>query len=233
MPQVALKKLDAASLHHAILRHLIDRGYAPTRLALAAHFGVDLEEMKQSLEALQDYHGVVLHPHEPEVWIAHPFSTAPTPFVVRQDDRVWWGNCAWCSLGIAALLGGDNVTIETTLGAEGRPVTVHLDDGRVREQLWVHFPIPMVHAWDNVIYTCSTMLIFDSETAIDLWSARHAIPRGDAQPIQRVYDFAAVWYGRHLDPEWRKWTTEEARSIFARFGFQGPIWQLPVTGERF
>ena len=36
------------------------------------------------------------------------------------------------------------------------------------------------------------------------------------QPIQRVYDFAEVWYGRHLDPDWRKWTIEEASGIFKR-----------------
>lgn len=112
-------------------------------------------------------------------------------------------------------------------------MTVHVDDNHVREQLWVHFPIAMVHAWRNVLYTCSTMLIFDSESAIDLWSARHAISRGDAQPIQRVYDFAAVWYGRHLALDWQKWTMQEAREIFARFSFQGPIWQLPGTVGSF
>lgn len=119
------------------------------------------------------------------------------------------------------------------MGAEGRPVTIHLDSGRVREDLWVHFPIPMARAWDNVIYTCSTMLVFASEKDIDEWSERHAIPRGSAQPIQRAYDFAAVWYGRHLDPDWRKWTVEEEREIFTRFGLEGPIWQLPNTAERF
>jgi hypothetical protein len=131
------------------------------------------------------------------------------------------------------LLGGDDVTIDTTLGAEGQPVTAHVDGGRVREQFWVHFPVPMARAWANVIYTCSTQLVFDSEAAVELWSARHAIPRGDVQPIQHAYDFAAVWYGRHLDPDWHKWTTEEARSIFARFGFTGPTWDLPLVAGRF
>jgi hypothetical protein len=149
--------------------------------------------MAGALSALQDMHGVVLHPHVPEVWIAHPFSTAPTPFTVRHGARVWWGNCAWCSLGVAALIGGNEVTIQTTLGAEGKPVTIHVDSGRVREELWVHFPIPMIHAWDNVVYTCSTMLVFDSESAINGWCARHALPRGDAQPIQRAYDFSPAF----------------------------------------
>jgi Alkylmercury lyase len=230
---MTMPELNSATLHHAVLRHLVDCGFAPSVATLARGFDVDIDVLVGALRELQDGHGVVLHPHVPEVWIAHPFSTAPTPFAVKHEARVWWGNCAWCSLGVAALIGGNDVTIRTTLGAEGQPATIHVDSGRVRERLWVHFPIPMVHAWDNVVYTCSTMLVFDSEPAIDEWCTRHAIPRGDAQPIQRAYDFAAVWYGRHLDPDWCKWTLDEARRIFARFGFQGPVWALPDSGQRF
>lgn len=225
--------LNSSTLHHAVLRDLFDRGCAPSLTSLAERFGVDTEVMASALRELQDLHGVVLHPHVPEVWIAHPFSTAPTPFAVRHGARLWWGNCAWCSLGVAALSGGSDVTIQTTLGAEGQPVTIHVDGGKIREDLWVHFPIPMVRAWDNVVFTCSTMLVFDSQSAIDGWCARHALPRGDAQPIQRAYDFASVWYGKHLDPHWRKWSLDEARQIFARFEFDGPVWALPGSGQRF
>jgi hypothetical protein len=45
---------------------------------------------------------------------------------------------------------------------------------------------------DNVVYTCSTILVFATDTDVDAWSQRHAILRGDVQPIQRVYDFARV-----------------------------------------
>ena len=225
--------LTRASLHHAILRHLVDYGHAPSHAGLTEMFEVDPETMTQALQDLGAYHGVVLHPHAPEVWVIHPFSTAPTPFTVRQGARLWWGNCAWCSLGIAALLGGNGVAIDTTLGAEGQPVTIHVDDHRVRENLVVHFPIPMTRAWDNVIFTCTTMLVFEGEAAVDAWSRRHALPHGDVQPIQKVYDFARVWYGHHLDQDWQKWSTDEARDIFERFGFHGPIWDLPRTGDRF
>jgi hypothetical protein len=225
--------LTHASLHHAIVRELVERGHAPSRAQLCERFGVDDAAMTAALHDLAAYHGVVLHPHAAEVWVAHPFATAPTPFVVRHGARMWWGNCAWCSLGIAALLGGDGVTIDTTVGAEGKPVTIHVDGHRVAEELLVHFPVPMTRAWDNVLFTCSVMLAFADQAAIDDWSRRHALPRGDAQPIQRVYDFARVWYGRHLDEDWRKWTTDEARAIFERFGFAGPVWELPRSGERF
>ena len=222
-----------ASLHYALVHHLVDYGYVPSHAQLSDLFRVDLDAMTRALRQLEAYHGVVLHPHVPEVWVIHPFATAPTSFAVRQGERTWWGNCAWCSLGIAALLGGNAITIHTSLGAEGTPVTIHVDHHRVREDLVVHFPVPMSRAWDNVLYTCSTMLVFERETDIAVWSKKHALPHGDAQPIQRVYDFARVWYGRHLDEDWRKWTTEEARRIFERFGFRGPIWELPGTDERF
>lgn len=226
-------ELNTATLHCEIIRTLLATGRAPSVAALAQHFSVDSATVKAALSALQDLHGVVLHPHTSEVWVAHPFSTAPTPFAVKHGSRCWWGNCAWCSLGVAALLGGNGVVIHTSLGAEGQAVAIHIDDGMVRENLWVHFPIPMAQAWDNVLYTCSTMLVFDSESAIDSWCTRHAIPRGDAQPIQQAYDFAAVWYGRHLDLDWRKWTLEEARSIFASFHFRGPVWALPDADGHF
>lgn len=167
------------------------------------------------------------------MWVAHPFSSAPTTFVVRHEDKLWWGNCAWCSLGIAALVGGRDVTIETTLGADGSPVVIHVNDHRIEQDLHVHFPVPMARAWDNVIFTCSVMLVFETESAVDAWSARHVLPRGDVQRIQKAYDFAREWYGRHLEPEWAKWTTDEARRIFEKHDLRGPVWDLPRTSERF
>jgi hypothetical protein len=212
---------------------LVDNGYAPSSAQLGEVFQLDHESIVRALRELEDGHGVVLHPHAPEIWVAHPFATAPTAFAVWQEERRWWGNCAWCSLGIAALLGGDAIEIHSTLGAEGIPVVLHVNEHRIREQLYVHFPVPMSRAWDNVHFTCATMLLFEDEREIDAWSARHGLPRGDAQPIQRVYDFARIWYGRHLDEDWRKWTLEEARGIFDRFGFRGPIWDLPRSTGRF
>lgn len=226
-------ELNTVSLHHEIMHHFLHRGFAPTSEALAKHFSASPEEMARALSALQDYHGVVLHPHRAEVWVSHPFSSMPTPFAVHLRDRLWWGSCAWCSLGIAALLGGTGVSIDTSIGVEGRPVTVHVESGRVSEKLLVHFPIPMTRVWDNVIYSDSLVLLFESEAQIDAWVNRHNIPRGDTQPIQRVYDLARLWYGRHLERDWHKWTTAEAREIFASIGLQGPTWSVPESSVRF
>ena len=168
--------LSLSQLHYALIDHIIRKGYAPETPELAKGFGVSLAEVEQKLKDLQEYHGVVLHPNEPKVWAIHPFSLAPTPFSVQGARHTWWGNCAWCSLGVAAIVGED-VLIKSTSGALGEPVEVRVIGGELRDtDLLIHFPIPMTQAWDNVVYTCSTMLLFRSEQEVDEWSQKHHIP---------------------------------------------------------
>lgn len=227
------KPISNATLHYTLIKHIIDHGFAPDLAELAVILAATVDDTRSALQRLADDHGVVLHPNSPKVWVIHPFSLAPTNFLVRSARREWWGNCAWCSLGVAALLAED-VTITTALGADDRQVTVHIRDGRVEaDQYFVHFPVPMRQAWNNVIYTCSTMLLFEDEAHIDRWSQQHHIARGDVQPIANVWEFAKVWYGNHLNPEWTKWTGDEAQRIFHQFHLTGPTWQLPGSGERF
>lgn len=225
--------LTHAPLHHYLLKHLVEEGYAPSIADLSEHFRQPEAKVREALLALQAYHGVVLHPHNAEVWVIHPFSTAPTNFLLRKGEQAWWGNCAWCSLGAAALLGGD-VTITTTLGANSEQVTLRVEEGALLDRgYYVHFPIPMTAAWDNVIFTCSTMLLFADEADIDAWCRRHNLPKGDVQPAEVVCAFAQVWYGKHLRPDWRKWTLAEARALFERFNLTHPVWQIPASEGRF
>jgi len=220
-------------LHYSILKQIIDQGYAPKISSLAKTFQMSEDDVTTALLGLQEYHGVVLHPKSHEIWAIHPFSLAPTNFLVTSAAGEWWGNCAWCSLGVAALLNQD-VTIRTTIGANNRQVSIHIRDGKIVEPDYcIHFPIPMQNAWDNVIYTCSTMLLFENENQIDGWCQRHNISKGDIQPITKIWEFSKVWYGNHLNPDWQKWTSEEAARIFEKFGLVSGIWHIPVSNTRF
>ncbi len=222
-----------SNLHYMIIKHIIDKGYAPDVKTLARILNSDKIEIEKGLYVLQEYHGVVLHPHEPKVWVIHPFSLAPTNFIVKSAKGVWWGNCAWCSLGVAALLKED-LTITTSLGAHGEQVIIHIEKGEIKEEnLFIHFPIPMKNAWDNVIYTCSNMLVFNNEEQVDEWCARHNIPKGDIQPIKNIWEFSKEWYGNHLNPDWKKWTMKEAKEMFAKFNLTHEIWNLEESGSRF
>lgn len=222
-----------ASLHYTILQEIITNGFAPDIQTLAQLLNQTEKEVEESLYRLQDYHGVVLHPNEAKIWVVHPFALAPTNFYVQSKGKAWWGNCGWCSLGIAALIKTD-CRITTTVGGETQQIKLHIKNGKLQEKNYlIHFPIPMKQAWDNVIYTCSNMLVFENENQIDTWSKKHKIPKGDFQPIEKVWQFSKKWYGNHLNPNWEKWTVDEARQIFAEFGLEHPIWNLGNSKERF
>jgi len=222
-----------SSLHYTILHYIINSGYAPSRFQIAKLLNKSISDVEKDLQALADYHGVVLHPHVPEIWVIHPFSLAPTNFYVQSKRGEWWGNCAWCSLGIAALLQED-VKITTTIGAQTEQIEINIIDGEVKEKdYFIHFPIPMTNAWDNVIYTCSNMLIFRNNEEVSIWCSRHNIPKGDLQPIDRIWQFSQKWYGNHLNPEWTKWTQAEAQQMFTEYGLNGPVWQLGNSEDRF
>jgi hypothetical protein len=225
--------LDDGDVHHAVLTHLVDHGYAPNVPTLAAILSAGSDEVEASLQRLHEGHGLVLHPNSHRIWIAHPFATAPTNFWVTSPRGRWWGNCAWCSLGVAALIGGE-VAIATTLGGEEERVVLHVRDGHVVEkELVVHFSLPPARAWENVVYYCSTVLLFRDAEHVAQWCDAHAIVQGVVVPVAQVWELAKVWYGRHLDRKWRKWTTDEAQEIFDRVGLTGEFWALPRSTGRF
>lgn len=227
------QRVNNSSLHHAILRFLIERGFAPDVTELSTMLEASQEDVIAGLQKLQEDHGVVLHPNSSKVWVIHPFSTAPTNFVVRTAHQEWWGNCAWCSLGVAALLNQD-LSITTTLGAVGEQVRLDIRRGELVDTDYVvHFPVPMRRAWDNVLYTCSVMLLFRNERDVDSWCAAHRIPRGDVQPVSKIWEFAKAWYGNHLNPQWTKWTNEQALQLFRQFGLEAETWNIPVSQGRF
>lgn len=91
----------------------------------------------------------------------------------------------------------------------------------------------MTRAWDNVVYTCSTMLLFKDAAQVADWSARHRIPQGDIQPVTTVLELARRWYGEYLRPDWRKKSVAEARAIFTELGLVHPVWHLPPQDGRF
>lgn len=222
-----------SALHYSILNGIIKNGYAPDNKSLAIELNVSEDTIVKGLFDLQEYHGVVLHPNEPKVWVIHPFSLAPTNFYVQSAKGEWWGNCAWCSLGIAALIKEDT-RITTTIGAKTKQIEINIINGEIQEKdYFVHFPISMKCAWDNVIYTCSNMLVFENEAQVDKWAIQHQIAKGDVQPIDKIWEFSKVWYGNHLNPEWEKWSIDEAKQLFHQFKLNHKIWQLDASNQRF
>lgn len=218
-------QLDAA-VRHAINRHAVDVGYAPDVRILAARLQASAADIERSLARLNESHGLVLHPNSSRIWIAHPFSFSPTPFWVVAERGVWWANCAWCALGIAAMV-EDDARIVTREGGEETSVEVHIRDKMVSESgLAVHFSVPTARWWDNVMYTCGTILFFRSVQEIDDWCNRHRIARGEVLSMDQAWALAQAWYGDYLNTKWRRRSRREAREIFDNLGLTGSFWDL-------
>jgi hypothetical protein len=224
--------LDDGDVHQQVMAHILATGRAPAISELAMSLTADENDVAAALRRLQDGHGLVLHAGGDSIWIAHPFALWPTPFLVRRGAVTWWGNCAWCSFGIAALAG--DVNIVTRLGAEDERVELRVTNGRLNNEGYVvHFPTPPARAWENVVYFCGTTLLFRNGAEVEAWCARHGIARGAVVPAAQVLLMARAWYGNHLAPRWRKWTVAEAQAIFENAGLTGSFWELPKSTGRF
>src|SRR5437764_13241195 len=92
--------------------------------------------------------------------MANPFSAVPTPFRVQIGERSWGGNCVWDGLGIIAALGGNGV-LATTCPDCGQPHAVTISGSEIRDGSGVAYIGVPARAWlDNLIDTCTTMLLF-------------------------------------------------------------------------
>jgi hypothetical protein len=87
-----------------IYSHWMETGRAPLASELSTALDQDVDS---ALDELAAAHTIVFEQGSKQIRMAHPFSAAPTPYAVRSEGISYWANCAWDSLGIAAMLGRD------------------------------------------------------------------------------------------------------------------------------
>jgi hypothetical protein len=220
-------------LHQYVLTSFVRRGHAPSLDELGQALQLPRADVEAGLRRLHNAHGLMLHPHVCEVWIAHPFSTAPTGVWVGAEERGWWAPCLWCAAGVVALAAPD-ATIHARLGGESQEARIEIRGGAcVSDDFFVHFAMPPREAWSNVVHWCSTVLPFTDAAQVDAWSERHRLPRGVLVRWTDVLALGRVWYGRHLEEDWKKWSTAEAQQIFDQHGLRGDFWHVPASDEPF
>lgn len=214
-------------VRECVYDHFVHRGFPPTAQQVAKGIRMPVEDVKTAYRNLAEGHALVLRPHDDSrIWVAHPFSAVPTPFVVKTEHGTWWGNCIWDSLGIAAALNQDAI-IETRSGAIGESLIVRIEAGKILDPSPViHFSVPAAHWWDDIALTCGTILLFKSPDVIDPWCEQHDIPKGATITLAQGWELAQNWYGDRLHKKWRRKTKEEAHEIFKTLGFTGSFWKL-------
>jgi hypothetical protein len=70
------------------------------------------------------------------------------------------------------------------------------------------------------------MLIFQSEDHLDRWCRARDLPRGGILTPEQGWRLAYAWYKDKVNPDWRRYTPDEAEAILAGVGLTGPFWNL-------
>jgi len=71
------------------------------------------------------------------------------------------------------------------------------------------------------------MLFFRSEEHVEKWCRDWKFDRGAMLRLGQCWQLAKIWYGAdRRDPNWRRYTPDEAQKIFADLGLTSEFWNL-------
>ena len=130
-------------------------GHVPLDAAeVARALGASLAEVEGAFQGLAQKRLLVLEPGDPaRIRMAPPFAGVETPFRVLVQDKIYYANCAWDSLGIPAALHMDAL-IEASDAYTGEPITLEVRDARpVHQPCVIHFAVPAARWWEDILYT--------------------------------------------------------------------------------
>lgn len=125
----------------------------PTPQGIASLLSVSKDEVVESFYRLHTHHMIFLEPGGETIRIANPFSAVPTRYKVKAENKEWWANCAWDSLGIAAALNVD-VNIEAVYPDTEEMVEFQVWDGSFDgKNHVVYFGLPFRQWYDDLVFT--------------------------------------------------------------------------------
>lgn len=144
---------DDLRLRNTTYRLFVERGVAPTSMAVALALGCDPAMVVAGWRRLHDTHALVLQPSHDAIRMANPFSAVPTSFRVRAAGRWWYANCAWDAFGVCAALGVDG-RIETVCPDCDDPIAVDVTKAAPDDEtLLFHSIVPAANWWDDIVFT--------------------------------------------------------------------------------
>ncbi len=120
---------------------------------VASRFALTHKEAVSAYEGLHQRHAFFLRPGTHEILMANPFSGVETAFKVRADNRTYFANCAWDSLGIPAALHAD-AEIEAACAQSGESIHLTVINQRVQDSdAFVHFLVPFEDWYSDLVFT--------------------------------------------------------------------------------
>ena len=210
-----------------VYEHTVAQGHPPQVDELVAQFGLDRDAVVGCLRHLEDARALLVSREGDRIEAVPPFSTAPTSHWVETPRGGWWGHTAWQALAVPVVV-QSNATIYSRSGGRRDPIKVTVRGGRATAgpKPIVHISVPAVHWWEDIRYTCASILFFQDEVEVDSWCERSGFPRGGTMSLDQCWQLALEWYAGRLESDWRRLTSEEAQASLRSVGLTGTFWEL-------
>lgn len=136
-----------------VYQHFAETTHPPRLEETTAQFGLTREEAASIYDALNQRHAIFLQPGTHDIAMAWPFSAAATPFKVQANDKTYFANCAWDSLGIPVILSAD-ANIEAVCAQSAEKIALTVEHGEVRHgPVLVHFLVPFKDWYTDLPFT--------------------------------------------------------------------------------
>jgi len=136
-----------------IYHYFADNTRAPRVDETAAKFRLPVDQAVAAYVELNNRHSFFLKPGTQEILMANPFSNVETSFLVYANEKKYFANCAWDSLGIPAALHAD-ADVEAACAQSGEKIVLQVRDGVVsNSDALVHFLVPFKHWYADLVFT--------------------------------------------------------------------------------
>ena len=136
-----------------VYQHFAETTRAPHVDETASHFALTREEAVAAYEELHRRHALFLQTGTHDILMANPFSGVETPFKVYADNRTYFANCAWDSLGIPAALHAD-AEVDAACAQSGETIRLTVIDQQVKDSdARVHFLVPFRNWYNDLSFT--------------------------------------------------------------------------------
>jgi hypothetical protein len=133
--------------------HFAETTRAPSVEETSARFALSTEEAVSVYDELHQRHALFLQPGTHRILMANPFSGVETPFRVHANDKTYFANCAWDSLGIPAALHADAV-VEAVCSQSGEQIHITVAGREVHApNALVHFLVPFREWYNDLVFT--------------------------------------------------------------------------------
>lgn len=136
-----------------VYQHFAGTSRPPTVEDTAMHLRLTQKEAAEAYEQLHERHAFFLLPGTHHIQMAFPFSGVETPYRVYTNDRMYYANCAWDTLGIPAALHVD-ADMEAACAQSGDTIRLRVRDEQVEEsEARVHFLVPFRDWYEDLRFT--------------------------------------------------------------------------------